>query len=378
MELACVMSKHRFDATLVFMAVAGEEQGLLGATGYAKSGPREEREHCRHDHQRHRRQHARAGRHGGSLAAAPLAQGVPAVKTLPDDVVAALRTSGENDLPTRQLARRIQEAATQYVKDFKVEVIWRRDRFLRGGDHFPFLEEGYPAIRFTEPVEDWRHQHQDVRVQDGVQFGDLPDFVDFGYVANVARVNAAAAGDPGLAPSAPPRWRWRTSASRATRRCAGRPNPEPDVAATASSGATRRATWQHMKDVGNVTRFTLPGLSKDNFSFGLQAYDKDGYVSGELRIRSRIGHCRPWRGHEVSVAAAPRRRPYSRGCFPTQRPCASRRRPRFVRFIFGAPTFLSANTRRDSSNTAFVSSRCSGGSRRGRSSLCVRENNSGR
>src|SRR4029450_6230504 len=85
----------------------------------------------------------------------------------------------------------------------KVDVIWRRDRFLRGGDHFPFLDEGYAALRFTEPVEDWRHQHQDVRIVDGVQYGDLPEFVDYDYVADVARVNAAALAAFALGPSAP-------------------------------------------------------------------------------------------------------------------------------------------------------------------------------
>ena len=187
-ELACVMSRHAFDATIVFMAVAGEEQGLLGSTGYAKNA------------------RARGMDVAGMITndivgntRAPdgkvdrsrlrlFAAGVPAVRELPDEVVTALRTSGENDLPTRQLARHIRDSAKKHVPGIDVQVIWRRDRYLRGGDHFPFLEQGYPAVRFTEPVEDWRHQHQDVRVEGGVQYGDLPEFVDYGYVAQVARV----------------------------------------------------------------------------------------------------------------------------------------------------------------------------------------------
>src|SRR5205814_8223575 len=106
-------------------------------------------------------------------------------------------------VPTRQLARFVKEAAERHVPRMAVDVIWRRDRYLRGGDHFPFLEAGYPALRFTEPVEDWRHQHQDVRIVEGVQYGDLPEFVDFGYVANVARVNAAALASLALGPSVP-------------------------------------------------------------------------------------------------------------------------------------------------------------------------------
>ena len=280
MELACVMSKYRFDATLVFMAVAGEEQGLLGSTGYAKAA------------------RARGANIAGMITndivgntRSPegvvdrsrlrlFAEGVPAVKELPDPVLAALRTGGENDLPTRQLARHIQQAAARYVKDFRVDVIWRRDRYLRGGDHFPFLDAGYPAVRFTEPVEDWRHQHQDVRVQDGVQFGDLPEFVDFGYVAQVARVNAAALATLALAPSAPAEVEMENIRLEGDTTLRWKANPEPDVAGYRIVWRdTTSATWQHMKDVGNVTRFTLPGLSKDNYSFGLQAYDKDGFVS---------------------------------------------------------------------------------------------------
>ncbi|MEP7262818.1 MAG: M28 family metallopeptidase, partial [Usitatibacter sp.] len=167
-----------------------------------------------------------------------------------------------------------------YVKDFTVQVIWRRDRFLRGGDHFPFLEAGYPAVRFTEPVEDWRHQHQDVRLENGVQFGDLPEFVDFGYVAQVARVNAAALATLALAPSSPHEVEMENLRLENDTTLRWKANSEPDVAGYRIVWReTSAATWQFSKDVGNVTRFTLEGVSKDNFSFGLQAYDRDGYTS---------------------------------------------------------------------------------------------------
>jgi len=166
------------------------------------------------------------------------------------------------------------------VRDLKVEVIWRRDRFLRGGDHFPFLEAGYPAVRFTEPVEDWRHQHQDVRVVDGIQFGDLPEFVDFAYVAQVARVNAAALATLALAPSVPREVEMENLRLENDTTLRWKANPEPDVAGYRIVWRdTTAATWQFTRDVGNVTRFTLPGISKDNFTFGLQAYDRDGFVS---------------------------------------------------------------------------------------------------
>src|SRR5258708_37756303 len=90
----------------------------------------------------------------------------------------------------------------RYVPGFTVELIPRPDRFLRGGDPLPFLERGYAAVRFTEPAENYRHQHQNVRMENGVQYGDLPEFVDFAFAANVARVNAAGLASLALAPAA--------------------------------------------------------------------------------------------------------------------------------------------------------------------------------
>jgi hypothetical protein len=280
MELACVLSHHDLDATVILVAVAGEEQGLYGSTGFAKA--------------------ARAA--GMDIAGmftndivgntrAPdgtihrdrlrlFAEGVPRGKELPDDVVLALRTGGENDLPTRQLARAIEETASRNLKDIRVDVIWRRDRYLRGGDHFPFLDAGYPAVRFTEPVEDWRHQHQTPRVEDGVQYGDLPEFVDFGYVAQVARVNAAALATLALAPSVPRGAQVEALRLEADTTLRWKPNPEPDVAGYRIVWrATTAARWEHSRDVGKVERVTLTGVSKDDFTFGVQAYDRDGNVS---------------------------------------------------------------------------------------------------
>ncbi|HXZ50012.1 MAG TPA: M28 family metallopeptidase [Usitatibacter sp.] len=280
MELACVMARHRFDATLVFLAVSGEEQGLYGSTAWAKD--------------------ARAkgldieGMITNDIVGATrseeglvdqgrvrlFARGVPAVKELPDDVLAALRTGGENDLPTRQLARAIASAAALYVPGLHVQVVWRLDRYLRGGDHFPFLQEGYPAVRFTEPVEDWRHQHQDVRVENGVQYGDLPQFMDFGYVAQVARVNAAALASLALAPAPPRDVEIEALRLEHDTTLAWAPDPEPDLAGYRIVWReTTAADWQHAKDVGNVTRATLTGVSKDDYLFGVEAYDRDGNVS---------------------------------------------------------------------------------------------------
>jgi Peptidase family M28 len=280
MELACVMSRYRFPATLMFVAVAGEEQGLLGATGLAKKARADGLNiagmmtndivgNTRSPEGKVDRTRVRL-----------FAEGVPPLKALPDEVLTALRTSGENDLPTRQLARFIKEAAERYATGLRVDLIWRRDRYLRGGDHFPFLDEGYPAVRMTEPVEDFRHQHQDVRMVDGVQYGDLPEFVDFGYVANVARVDAAALASLALGPSAPREVEMENIRLENDTTLHWQANPEPGVAGYRIVWReTTAPVWQNARDVGNVTRETLVGISKDNFLFGVQAYDRDGNLS---------------------------------------------------------------------------------------------------
>ncbi|HEX4763487.1 MAG TPA: M20/M25/M40 family metallo-hydrolase [Usitatibacter sp.] len=280
MELACVLSHYDLDATVILMAVAGEEQGLYGSTGFAKS--------------------ARAA--GMDIAGmitndivgntrAPdgsvhrdrlrlFAEGVPPEKAPSDSLLQALRTGGENDLATRQLARAIEDAALAHVKGLRVDVIWRRDRYLRGGDHFPFLDAGYPAVRMTEPVEDWRHQHQTPRVENGVQLGDLLEFVDFEYVAQVARVNAAAIASLASAPAAPRDVQMEALRLEPDTTLRWAPNTEPDLAGYRIVWrATTAPRWEYSKDVGKVERATLTGISKDDFVFGVLAYDREGNAS---------------------------------------------------------------------------------------------------
>jgi hypothetical protein len=279
MELACVMSKYKFDATLVFLAVSGEEQGLYGSTAWAKDAKAKGLDiagmmtndiigNTRAPDGKVERNRVRI-----------FAEGVPPVKDPGDSLLASLRTGGENDQPTRQLARYVKESAARYVPAMKVDVIWRRDRYLRGGDHFPFLDAGYAALRFTEPVEDWRHQHQDVRVENGVQFGDLPEFVDFGYVADVARVNGAALASLALAPAAPTEVEMEALRLEAATTLRWKRGAEPDIAGYRIVWRETTAPfWQNAKDVGDVARATVE-VSKDDNVFGVQAYDRDGNLS---------------------------------------------------------------------------------------------------
>lgn len=278
-EMACVMARQQFDATLVFMAVAAEEQGLLGSGHWAQ--------------QAKLKQLNIAGMLNNDIIGSSraddgtvdgdqvrlFAEGIPAVKEMSDGVRGLVATGGENDSISRQLARHVKQVGERYVPGFRVNVIQRADRYLRGGDHMPFLAQGYAALRFTEPNEDFAHQHQDVRVENGVQYGDLPQFVDYDYVAKVTRVNAAALASLALAPAAPAQVQVRTAQLENATTLVWQPNTEPDLAGyRVVWRATTADQWQGAQDVGKVTEAKL-ALSKDNYFFGVQAIDRDGNVS---------------------------------------------------------------------------------------------------
>ena len=276
LEMARVMAKYEFDATLVFMAVAGEEQSLLGSTHYAEQAK-----------QKNWNIDAMFTNDiiGNTLGGNGLrdrgnvrvfSEGVP---TNESQAEANTRRSvgGENDSASRQLARFIKETSDAFVPQMKVMLVYRRDRYGRGGAHIPFLERGYPAVRFTEVHEDFRHQHQNIRVENGVQFGDLPEFVDFAYVGNVARVNASSLAALALAPSRPKGVTIVATRLSHDTDLKWDANKEPDLAGYEIVWRdTTAATWTNSKPVGNVTTFTMKGMSKDNYFFGVRAIDKEG------------------------------------------------------------------------------------------------------
>ncbi|MFD2366134.1 M20/M25/M40 family metallo-hydrolase [Pseudoduganella sp. GCM10020061] len=279
MELACVMAKHQFDATLVFIAVAAEEQGLIGARHWAT--------------QAYEKKLDIAGMFTNDIIGSSraddgrvddkqvrlFAQGIPAVKEMTDPVRGLVATGGENDSLPRQLARHTKEMGERYNPGFKVTIVNRADRYLRGGDHMPFLEKGYAALRFSEPNEDFDHQHQNVRTENGKVIGDLPEYNDYNYIAKVARVNAAALASLALAPAAPKNVQVRTRQLENDTVLLWEPNKEPDLAGYRIVWReTSAAQWEGSQWVGNVTEARVK-LSKDNYFFGVQAVDKDGNVS---------------------------------------------------------------------------------------------------
>lgn len=275
-EMARVMAKYKFDATIIFMAVAGEEQSLLGSTHFAEQAKQKNWNidgMLTND--------IIGNTLGGNgvrdrTTLRVFSEGVPSNETAAE---ATTRRSvgGENDSAARQLARFIKETGERFVPRMTVMLIWRRDRYGRGGDHIPFLERGYPAVRFTEVNEDYRHQHQNVRTENGIKYGDLPEFVDYPYVADVARVNAASLAALALAPSRPKNVNVLTARLSNDTDLKWDANKEPDVAGYEIVWReTTSPIWTDAKAVGNVTMFTMEGMSKDNFFFGVRAIDKEG------------------------------------------------------------------------------------------------------
>ena len=278
MELARVLATHEPEATIVLAAVAGEEQGLFGS-----------------DHMAGQFQKAGKDVQGmftndivGSSTADDgerdpkslrlFAEGVPTDET---EAEAAIRESvgGENDSPARQLARFVTEVADNRATGMRVRVIYRRDRFLRGGDQISFLERGYPAARFTEPNENFAHQHQDVRVENGVQFGDLPQFCDFDYIARVARVNAATLWSLANAPGTPKNVQVLTAELTNDTELTWDANQEADLDHyEVVWRPTIEDDWTHVIDVGRANRARI-NLSKDNVFFGVRAVDRTGMRS---------------------------------------------------------------------------------------------------
>jgi Zn-dependent M28 family amino/carboxypeptidase len=285
MAIARAMAKKPCESTIVFLCTAGEEQSLLGAKYHADQAA------ARKDDIRGVLSNDIVGDSmgpGGDPAKAtptlirvfseaiprnPSAERLQSIRTL----------SSESDSTNRQLARYVVEIAEKEQTVVRPMLVFRQDRFLRGGDHSAFNDAGFTAVRFTEVHEDYRHQHQTPRKEmvDGkeVQYGDLPEFVDHEYLTNVAKLNGAALVNLANAPSVPAKVRVITAKLEYWTTLRWDKSPEPDVAGyEVVWRETTMPVWRHLKDVGDATEVTIQE-SKDNFFFGVRAYDKDGYRS---------------------------------------------------------------------------------------------------
>ncbi|MBA4121277.1 MAG: M20/M25/M40 family metallo-hydrolase [Acidobacteria bacterium] len=277
-EMARVMSKRKFDATIIFMTVAGEEQGLLGATYFAEQAKQKQM-------------------NVEAMFTNDIIGGVTTFKNSPDrnsvrvfsegvpsnetEQEGATRRSvgGENDSASRQLARFIKETAEIYSPRFRVMMIYRRDRYGRGGDHIPFVERGFTAVRFTERDEDYDHQHQNVRTENNKFYGDTIEFVDFDYVANVTKINAASLAKLALAPTRPKNVVLANRLGNDTE-LKWEMGAETDLAGYEIVWReTTSPVWTNSIYINKVTDYLIKNMSKDNYFFGIRAVDKDGNKS---------------------------------------------------------------------------------------------------
>lgn len=279
LECARVLSQLKFPATIVFLTVAGEEQGLNGSRHFARMAKEQGWQidavlnndivgivggdnNAEQDH---------------SLVRV-FSEGLPAAGT-EGDISRIRGLGGENDSGSRQLSRYIADVGRAYDVGVKPVLVFRLDRYLRSGDHYSFNRQGFSAVRLTEFREDFHHQHQNVRTENGIEYGDLPKFVDFEYVARVARLNAAALASLASAPAPPGDLRLLTKDLENDSTLSW--TPSPGGRATEYEVLWRATTspeWEHVERVGNVTRTTLK-LSKDTVIFAVGAVDREGHRS---------------------------------------------------------------------------------------------------
>ncbi len=272
-EAARIMAQARFHGTIVFACFDGEEQGLFGSGHYAQT-------------LKAHNVKVLGNLNNDIMGASVGPRGERAPRTvrifsqaLPNDaqVPAVNLVGSENDSPSRELARFVKTVGEQYVPQMNGELIYRADRFLRGGDQESFAQQGFPAMRFVEKYENFNHQHQNVRVEHGVQYGDLLQYVDFDYLARVTQMNIAALAVLALGPEQPSQvqmltkklgydttLRWRPALHASSYEIVWRETISP--------------VWQHAENVGNTTEATVP-VSKDDYILAVRAVDSNGLHS---------------------------------------------------------------------------------------------------
>ncbi|MGZ4867068.1 MAG: M28 family peptidase [Candidatus Angelobacter sp.] len=279
LECARVLSKHKFPATIIFLTVAGEEQGLNGSTHFAKMAKEQGWQLqgvLNNDIVGGNRTPGDTAQNSNWVRV--FSEGIPAAASEAD--IGRIRNlGGENDSASRELARYIHSVSEIYdFGAFTPKLIFRRDRYLRGGDHSAFNEQGFAAVRFTEYREDYNHQHQTLRTENGIEYGDLLKFVDFEYVANVARLNAATLASLASSPAPPTDVHLLTKQLENDSKIEWKPAP----GATAYEVLWRKTTDAVFPEE-NLLRTTEPKVdltdSKDNVIFGVRSVDAKGHRS---------------------------------------------------------------------------------------------------
>ncbi|TPW06144.1 MAG: peptidase M28 [bacterium] len=276
LEAARVLSKHSFDATLVFAALSGEEQGLLGGkilADYAQAQGWRVEANLNNDIVGNSE-----GQSGvrDTTRVRVFSEGTKTVETEAQEERRRYN-GGEVDSSSRNLARFVDGLADRYLANFDVEMIYRTDRYGRGGDQVEMLRHGFPAVRISEGAENYDRQHQDLRTENGVEYGDTIEGVDFDYLGQVARLNIVAMGALANAPASP-----------LGVTIEGAVKPDTTVKWRAVPGAagyrvwwrsTTAPQWTHSRWAGSATELVLPGIVIDDFFFGVSAVSDDGYES---------------------------------------------------------------------------------------------------
>jgi len=277
-EAARILSRYKFAATIVYGVLSGEEQGLYGGkvlAEYAKAQGWRVEADLNNDIVGGTR-----GQNGvvDNTRVRLFSEGTRDTET-PTDAKQRRFEGGENDSASRNVARYAKAVAERYMPNWTVALVYRLDRFGRGGDHSAFNALGFPAVRFTENAEDYRHQHQDLRTEGGVEYGDTIAHVDFPYLAKVTATNALTAASMASAPPPP-----------TDVKIEGAVTPDTRLSWTASPGSpaagyrvywrdTTEPAWAHSRDAGNASNLTLANVAIDDFVFGVASVSADGFES---------------------------------------------------------------------------------------------------
>jgi hypothetical protein len=276
LEAARVLSRHRFPATIVYAVLSGEEQGLYGGKILADLA---KTKGWRVEAVLNNDIIGNTLGQDGQVDAARVrvfSEGAKASET-PAEAAARRRNGGELDSPSRNLSRYLEAVAAPYVRDLRVRPILRADRYGRGGDQLPMQEAGFPAVRITEGAENYARQHQNVRAEGGVAYGDVIAGVDFAYLAKVTRLNVVALAALASAPASP-----------SGVRIAGAVSPDTTLSWAPSADAaqyrvywreTTSPIWTESRSAGPATSLTLPGVNIDDYFFGVSAVGPDGFES---------------------------------------------------------------------------------------------------
>ena len=281
LEAARVLSQYKFNGSIVYAALAGEEQGLFGGKILAEAAKKDGwrlKAVLNNDMIGNI-----AGINGviNNTSARVFAEGTRMTET-PEEARSRRFTGGEVDSPSRNIARYIDWIADRYIPNLDTMVIYRLDRFARGGHHRPFNDLGYPAVRIMETNENYNRQHQDLRTENGIEYGDTLAGVNFPYAAKLTSLNAASLASMAWAPSPPAKVSIKGAVQPSTTLnwAALDKKQNPQLAGYKIYWRfTDAPQWQYSKFVGDVTEYTLDNVVIDNYFFGVASVSTEGYES---------------------------------------------------------------------------------------------------